>query len=142
MDLWNRNTNVVMTEEHGRVLVDAVAKAVAEMSKDGALETYRQMARLELDLARARDEAARTLIDHTATVERKDQEIASLRGYIASLQALLATMAPPAGAQFNPYNNNGSNVMTHPIPMPAPPVVVPPVPMMSYQESVDIATGN
>lgn len=97
--------------------VKAIVDAVTKQREVDLLEQFKQSARQEMDLAKAKDEAL-----------RKDQEIAQLRAHIASLQGFLTTMTSGNGVTpvFNPYNNGGPAVTTHaaPILSPFPPLPV------------------
>ena len=128
-----RDKAVAMTGDHAQALVTAIVDAVAEKTRDGVLENYRQMARLEADLSRARDEATRMIADHTILVDRKDAEIIALRSHIAQLQLMLTNLAPnPANFQtsFAPVS---APVYSATVPMPPPPA--------SWEPSVYPAAG-
>lgn len=88
------NKPVAMTTADAESLVSAIVTAITDKTRDGILENYRQMARLEAELAETRREATRTEADHTILVNRLNAEIGHLRAHIDRLNAMLASFVP------------------------------------------------
>lgn len=114
--ITGRPVIVNMDETHAQALVNAVVDAVRRETQGEALEHFRQFARLEADLARAREENA-----------RKDQEIDALRSYADQLRGVISTMAPAAN-QFSNHVLGGMPAPVYVPTPPAPPSYLPPVP--------------
>jgi hypothetical protein len=83
-----------MTEADATALVNAVVDGVTKDRQLDLLEQYKQMSRLEIDLAKARDDAARASSDNSALIARKDAYITSLLAHIEKLSSMVTALVP------------------------------------------------
>lgn len=116
----NTPKSVVMTEVHAQAIVNAVVEAVAERAKDGVLENYRQMARLEADLAKERELTA-----------RQATEIANLNSHITQLNGFVSSLVP--GAARLPIHGSAPVQPPYP-PLHTPMPVLTPAPTTNHNE--------
>lgn len=127
---WNSERRpVAMTEDLARMLVNQIVAGVTEARQSELLDHFKQFAQVQIELGQARADLQRAVEDAGKEIARKDAEIAALRLHIERLMNMLTPVS--GNVQFNPYNNNGTN-MTHPIPMPPLPASAPPYASQFY----------
>lgn len=84
---------VAVTEQDFKSLVAAVVEGVTRDRQVDLMDEYKRSSRMEVELARARDELNRLQADHQLQLGRKDAEVVALRTHVDKLSTMITTLA-------------------------------------------------